>query len=119
MPPPDAERPTSPTAPRPGPSRPTRVSPKGQVTVPKPVRDYLGLGAGCDVEFEVARNGDVVLRKRPDSARPLRGLLAAYAPEAAETDGVRTGVRERHRAHPTAPPAPPASGATLAARCRD
>ena len=25
-------------------------------------------------------DGDVVLRKRPDSARPLRRLLSAYAP---------------------------------------
>ena len=65
--------------PRPGASRPTRVSPKGQVTVPKPVRDYLGLDAGSAVEFEVTDAGDVVLRKRPDTARPLRGLLSAYA----------------------------------------
>ena len=69
MPLPNATRPT----------RPSRVSPKGQVTVPKPVRDYLGLGAGSAVEFEVTASGDVVLRKRPDSARPLRGLLSAYA----------------------------------------
>lgn len=61
------------------PTRPTRVSPKGQVTVPKRVRDHLGIAAGSAVEFEVTDSGDVVLRKRPDSARPLRGLLAAYA----------------------------------------
>lgn len=64
------------------PTRPTRVSPKGQVTVPKRVRDYLGITAGSAVEFEVSDAGDVVLRKRPDSARPLRGLLSAYAPSA-------------------------------------
>ena len=79
MPVPDVHRPHPPARSRPGPSRPTRVSPKGQVTVPKPVRDYLGLGAGSAVEFEVTDAGDVVLRKRPDTARPLRGLLAAYA----------------------------------------
>ncbi len=71
--------PDAPRHARPGPSRPTRVSTKGQVTVPKPIRDYLGLDAGSAVEFEVTDAGDVVLRKRPDSARPLRGLLAAYA----------------------------------------
>ncbi|MGB3544187.1 AbrB/MazE/SpoVT family DNA-binding domain-containing protein, partial [Rubrivirga sp.] len=71
---PDAHRPT-----RPAPSRPSRISSKGQLTVPKPVRDYLGLEAGSSVEFEVTADGDVVLRKRPDTARPLRGLLSAYA----------------------------------------
>ena len=76
---PDAQRPTRPAAARPRATRPTHVSPKGQVTVPKPVRDYLGLDAGSAVEFEVTESGDVVLRKRPDSARPLRGLLSAYA----------------------------------------
>ncbi len=64
-------------------TRPSRISPKGQVTVPKPVRDHLGLDAGSVVEFEVTASGDVVLRKRLASARPLRGLLAAYAPAGA------------------------------------
>lgn len=82
-----------PTPDAPPPSRPTRVSPKGQVTVPKPVRDYLGLDAGSAVEFEVTASGDVVLRKRPDSARPLRGLLAAYAPaEPPSLDDLDRGV---------------------------
>lgn len=62
------------------PTRPSRVSPKGQVTIPKTVRDALGIEPGSAVEFEVTPSGDVVLRKRPDSARPLRGLLSAYAP---------------------------------------
>lgn len=76
------------------PTRPSRVSPKGQVTVPKPVRDYLGLDAGSAVEFEVTDAGDVVLRKRPDSARPLRGLLSAYAPDgpAPTTEELDAGI---------------------------
>ena len=92
---PSAQPPTPPD-----PSRPTRVSPKGQVTVPKPVRDYLGLGAGSSVEFEVTAAGDVVIRKRPDSARPLRGLLSAYAADGATptTDDLNAGIaREAQR----------------------
>ncbi|TDT14769.1 AbrB family looped-hinge helix DNA binding protein [Ilumatobacter fluminis] len=39
-----------------------RVTQKGQVTIPKDLRDALGIGAGTDVEFE--RNGDtIVVRK--------------------------------------------------------
>lgn len=76
------------------PTRATCVSPKGQVTVPKQVRDYLGISAGSAVEFEVTDSGDVVIRKRPDSARPLRGLLAAYAPTgtAPSTEALDAGI---------------------------
>lgn len=75
------------------PTRSARISARGQVTVPKPVRDYLGLDAGSAVEFEVTASGDVVLRKRADSSRPLRGLLAAYAPsEAPTTEALDAGI---------------------------
>lgn len=36
---------------------------KGQVTIPKPVRDKLGLKPGDEVTFDLAPGGDVVLRK--------------------------------------------------------
>jgi len=36
-----------------------RVTEKGQVTIPKPIRDKLGIGPGSEVEF-VAREGNVV-----------------------------------------------------------
>ena len=40
----------------------TTLTSKGQVTIPKPVRDYLGLGAGDGVEFEFADDGSVLVR---------------------------------------------------------
>lgn len=47
-----------------------RVSEKGQVTIPKALRDQLGLGAGSEVAFEIS--GDtIVVRKRADA--PSRG----------------------------------------------
>lgn len=41
----------------------TTVTSKGQVTIPKKVRDALKLSPGCAVEFSVNREGDVVLHK--------------------------------------------------------
>jgi len=56
----------------------TMVTSKGQVTIPKPVRDRLGIKPGNAVEFELAPDGRVVLVKvsgrRPKSRfEPLRG----------------------------------------------
>jgi antitoxin PrlF len=41
----------------------TTVTSKGQVTIPKPVRDRLNIKAGSQVEFELAEDGRVVLVK--------------------------------------------------------
>jgi len=41
------------------------VTVKGQVTIPKPIRDRLGLTPGSRVDFTVDAEGAVVLRKTP------------------------------------------------------
>ena len=43
-----------------------RVSGKGQVVIPKGVRDRLGLRAGDELSVNV-QDGKIVLRKRPES----------------------------------------------------
>ncbi|MCT7377899.1 AbrB/MazE/SpoVT family DNA-binding domain-containing protein [Chelativorans salis] len=47
------------------------VTAKGQVTIPKPVRDLLGIAPGSKVDFRRAADGSVVLvladEKRPTS----------------------------------------------------
>ncbi len=56
------------------------VSSKGQVTIPKAVREHLRVEPGSAVEFVIAPDGTVVLRKYHESARPLRGALRQFAP---------------------------------------
>lgn len=56
----------------------TTVTSKGQVTIPKPVRERLGIQPGNAVDFELAADGRVVLVKvdgRPGVSRfeVLRG----------------------------------------------
>jgi len=41
----------------------TTVTSKGQVTIPKPVRDHLGLVAGSKVTFELAADGRVIISR--------------------------------------------------------
>lgn len=48
---------------------------KGQVTIPKGIRDLLGLEAGDQLDFVVDGQARVVLRPGNRDARGLRGLL--------------------------------------------
>jgi AbrB family looped-hinge helix DNA binding protein len=41
----------------------TTVTQKGQVTIPKAVRDRLGIVPGTQVEFSLSQDGQVVLSK--------------------------------------------------------
>lgn len=60
----------------------TTVTSKGQVTIPKEVRDSLGIKPGTQVVIEATGNGEAVLRKvRPVEPRPDRFDLAAGAAE--------------------------------------
>jgi AbrB family looped-hinge helix DNA binding protein len=47
----------------------TNLTVKGQVTVPKSVREYLGLKAGSAVTFERLPSGEVVLRPAKKRAK--------------------------------------------------
>ncbi|WP_291989789.1 AbrB/MazE/SpoVT family DNA-binding domain-containing protein [Candidatus Accumulibacter sp. ACC007] len=48
----------------------TTLTSKGQVTIPKQIRDALNLAPGCSMDFSVNREGDVVIHKA--GARPSR-----------------------------------------------
>ena len=48
----------------------TTLTSKGQVTIPKQIRDALNLAPGSSVEFAVNKEGEVVIHKA--GARPSR-----------------------------------------------
>jgi AbrB family looped-hinge helix DNA binding protein len=88
-----------------------RVGPKGQVVIPKAIRDQLGIAPGDRVDVE-RREGEVVIRCHRDSAQErrdrivsLRGMLAGSpgggtkeleAMRNTERDLERRKLRERH-----------------------
>jgi AbrB family looped-hinge helix DNA binding protein len=49
-----------------------RVTEKGQVTIPKELRDALGIGAGTEVEFERRKDALVVRKARAGAGRGTR-----------------------------------------------
>ena len=54
----------------------TTVTSKGQVTIPKKVRDFLGLTPGSTVDFEVSGSGEVTLRPVQHTAKRRRSRFA-------------------------------------------
>lgn len=51
-----------------------RVTDKGQVTIPKELRDELGIGGGTEVEFD--RDGDVLVIRKVRTGVTRGRLLA-------------------------------------------
>lgn len=58
----------------------TTLTSKGQVTIPKQIRDALNLAPGSSVKFDVNKAGEVVIHKvgartsrRPDRFEAARG----------------------------------------------
>ena len=56
----------------------TTVTSKGQVTIPKQMRDYLGLQPGSQVDFSYTADGQVVIRPvAPARKRKAKSRFAA------------------------------------------
>lgn len=60
----------------------TRITSKGQVTIPKPIRDRLGIQPGDVVSFDLAPDGRIVLTKANGTTKPskFRALAGCAGP---------------------------------------
>jgi AbrB family looped-hinge helix DNA binding protein len=54
----------------------TNLTSKGQVTVPKKVREYLGLKPGKPVTFERLKSGEIVIKSTSSAAKPRKSKFA-------------------------------------------
>jgi AbrB family looped-hinge helix DNA binding protein len=68
------------------------ISEKGQVTIPKKIRDALGIGTGDRLEFEI-RGDTIRIKKNPDLDRlaSVYGSLKLPAPVDELIDEMRGG----------------------------
>lgn len=70
------------------------VTAKGQVTIPKPVRDLLGIGPGSKVDFRRAADGSVVLMRTDENQPATRFLkLRGHAGTGLNTDAIMALTR--------------------------
>jgi antitoxin PrlF len=64
---------------------------KGQVTVPKEIREFLKLKQGQELDFQLAEKGQVILRARNRDVRRLKGMIKA-------PPGNRATIEDMHQA---------------------
>lgn len=53
----------------------TKVTSKGQITVPKPIREHLNLSRGDRIEFLIGINGEVTIMPAAADVRKLKGMV--------------------------------------------
>ncbi|MBX3575595.1 MAG: AbrB/MazE/SpoVT family DNA-binding domain-containing protein [Rhizobiaceae bacterium] len=56
----------------------TTVTSKGQVTIPKDVRERLGIRPGSKVDFKFEANGEIVLKRADGQLKPAPNRFAKY-----------------------------------------
>jgi AbrB family looped-hinge helix DNA binding protein len=78
------------------------VSDKGQVTLPKPLRDRLGILPGTRLEFRLGADGILQAKVLPKGSAALAGLLAqpgeVTRTQADQEAAVTAAVLERSKA---------------------
>jgi antitoxin PrlF len=72
----------------------TKITSKGQVTIPKPVRDHLGVGPGSEVNFRLADDGSIVIERADGTREPSRfAKLVGIAGPGPTTDEIMAMTR--------------------------
>jgi antitoxin PrlF len=72
----------------------TKVTRKGQVTIPKPVRDHLGIIPGSEIAFRRAPDGSIVIEKADGTPQPNRlASLRGIAGRGMSTDEIMALLR--------------------------
>lgn len=73
---------------------------KGQITLPKEIRDRLGLDAGSMLDFQVLPDNTITARAIKPDARRIRGLLKSPHPAPLTVEQMDEGVvahlRDKH-----------------------
>jgi len=70
-------------------SEPTTMSIKGQVTIPRDVRERLGLQAGDKIAWSLLSNGTVVVRPKTRRLTDLVGILSRAGQPGVSVEAMR------------------------------
>lgn len=74
----------------------SRLSTKGQLVVPKEIREFLGLEPGDRIDFIVEEDGRVSLRPALVDFRTLQGSLGDADVPSVTLEQMERAIRRRH-----------------------
>jgi AbrB family looped-hinge helix DNA binding protein len=72
----------------------TTLTSKGQVTIPKPIREQLRLHTGQRLDFHLDRDGRLIVRPRARDIRELKGILRSARKRAVSIKEMHEAVAE-------------------------
>ncbi len=75
-----------------------RLTGKGQVTIPKAVRNALQLHSGIKLEFIITEKGELLLRPVTKSVDDLYGILRKKGRKPVSVDEMNAAVTDRMKA---------------------
>ena len=76
----------------------TTMTSKGQVTIPKPIRDHLGIGPGSKIKFRLNTDGNIVVEvDTEDGSEPVQSRFSRFRGHAGKglsTDEIMALLRD-------------------------
>lgn len=72
------------------------VTSKGQITLPKAVRDVLRVNTGDQVDFVISENGEVTVRPLTVDITELRGMLKRPGQRAVSVEEMNAAIVRHH-----------------------
>jgi antitoxin PrlF len=75
----------------------TTLTSKGQLTLPKSIRQFLRVKAGDPVDFVIDDDGRVIVRPATVDVRSLKGLLRRPGRRAVKVEDMDAAIARLHR----------------------
>lgn len=72
-----------------------KLTAKGQITIPKKVREHLSCSTGDRIDFQIEDDGSVRIERRTRDFRELRGLLHREGQRTVTVEEMDEGIRRR------------------------
>jgi AbrB family looped-hinge helix DNA binding protein len=71
------------------------ITAKGQTTIPKAIRERLGVAPGDRIDFVVQADGTVTVEPAVQGVAPLKGLLAVKGRRPVSVEAMHAVIRKR------------------------
>lgn len=73
------------------------LSSKGQMVIPKSLREQLGLKPGDSVDFIIQENGDVLIRPAAQDVQKLKGMLYRAGRKPVSIEEMNRAIKNQKR----------------------